>query len=292
MGPFDAASTRAAMYGSWFRDHAGGRSEWFRDTLLPRIEMRRPLDGLRVLDFGCGTGSSTVVLAERGANVVGAETERVSIEIAAQRIADLSVEDRCDLVQIPYIDGVRVGLPFADASMDCCTLIGVLEHMYPSERPACAREISRVIRPGGELFIFDTPNRAHPFDHHTAQLWFLGWIPQRIARWYAVARKRFDPSHDFRRYGGQGITRGCIDRLFPADEWNVSYEKSADEIAKEFAWLGARLTIVPQALRPAVTRKLPGLVRAWFSVMAWLGLRPAYWTASHTIGLSKKTPPG
>lgn len=291
MGPPDPASTQANKYGGWYGDHAGGRSEWFRQNLVHRLEHSRPLGGLTVLDFGCGTGSSTVVVAERGARVVGADTDDVSLKVAAQRAIDLNVQARCAWVRIPYIDRRGMSLPLRDSSVDLCILVGVLEHMEEAERPACANEIARVLRPGAEIFIFDTPNQAHPFDHHTTQLWFLGWMPQSVARRYAIARGRFDSAQNFRRYGGQGVSRSQIDRLFPPSAWSVNYEKSPDEIALEFGWLGDRVTILPRKLRSAAGWGLKALARGIFRVLRPIGGRPAYWTASHTLGLTKRIPP-
>jgi SAM-dependent methyltransferase len=186
------------------------------------------------LDFGCGSGSSIVVLAERGARVVGAETEQVSLEVAAQRIR-LNCADLCALVRIPYLTGSGSHLPFADGSFDVCTLIGVIEHMRPVERVACVAEIHRVVRPGGRVFIFDTPNRLFPKDLHTTLLWFVGWLPRGLARWYAVKRGRFDGNQDFQRYGANGVSRREIDRLFPARLWSASYEKPLGEVVQEYA---------------------------------------------------------
>ena len=110
-----------------------------------RLESSRPVAGLRALDFGCGTGSSAVVLAERGATVVGIETEPVNIAIAVQRARDLGVAGRCSFVRIPYLEAGRASLPFRDAAFDVVTLIGVLEHMTHAEfsrdrrNPGCRR---------------------------------------------------------------------------------------------------------------------------------------------------------
>jgi hypothetical protein len=45
--------------------------------------------------FGCGTGSSAVVLAEQGATVIGAEPLPFNLAIAVQRATDLAVATAC-----------------------------------------------------------------------------------------------------------------------------------------------------------------------------------------------------
>ncbi len=287
MGEYNPKSVFANRYPSWYRDHAGGRSDWFRANLIWRLELARPLAMRRVLDFGCGTGSSSVVIAEKNARVVGVDTEQVSIEVACQRAKDLGLLDRCSFVRIPPLGCRESWLPFGEGSFDLCTMVGVLEHMKPRERTACAAEIRRVLRPGGELFIFDTPNRAHPFDHHTTRLWFIGWVPEGIAREYSILRRRFEPGQDFRRLGGNGISRNQIDQLFPVQEWQVSYEKSAEEVAGEFAWLGDRVTILPSALRKRAERCFAGAAWGFLKEVRLFGCRPTWWTSSHTLCFRK-----
>lgn len=286
MGEYDPASD-APRYLDWYKDHSGRRSDWFRKDLVWRLETRRPLKGLKVLDFGCGTGSSTVVLTEKGAAVLGVETEEISIDIAARRAQDLHVQDRCAFVRIPYLSGQGAWLPFKDASFDLCTLIGVLEHMRTDERIACAAEIERVLKPGGDLFIFDTPNRAFPKDHHTTQLWFIGWLPESIARAYSIARRRFDPAHDFRRYGANGMSRNEIDRLFPPGAWQLSYEKAADEVLRELAPLRNGSLPLPSPVRRVIASSMTALTSWFLGLVTLLRGRPAYWTASHALCFTK-----
>ncbi|MDH3310519.1 MAG: class I SAM-dependent methyltransferase [Gammaproteobacteria bacterium] len=287
MGDYDPSSTFANKYLNWYEDHSGRRSDWFRTDLIWRLELTRPLAGRKVLDFGCGTGSSSVVLADRGAEVVGVETEQISIDVATQRAKDLRVEERCSFVRIPYINGQSGALPFRDESFDLCILIGVLEHMKPSERIACAAEINRVLKAEGDVFIFDTPNRAHPKDHHTTQLWFVGWMPESVARRYAILRQRFEQNQDFRRYGGNGVSRSQIDHLFPPRAWRVTYEKSAEEVTGEFERLLNQSTILPTPFRKTANWWAKVATRQFLKVVKFLGCRPTYWTASHTICFTK-----
>ena len=292
MGECDPASAFASRWVKWYEEHAGTRSDWFRQDLIWRLEFIHPLAGRSVLDFGCGTGSSSVVIAEKGATVVGVETEQKSIDVAAQRARDLGVGHRCTFVRIPYL-GIGQGgaLPFHDASFDVCTLIGVLEHMKPDERLTCAAEIDRVLKPGGDLFIFDTPNRAHPFDHHTTLLWFIGWMPRLLARQYAILRKRFDRNNDFQRYGGNGLSRNEIDGVFPRRAWRVTYEKSLKEVAQEFGWLARRSSILPASFAKIAESQLSKIAQSLLNVVKLLGCRPTYWTASHTFCLTKLPKP-
>jgi ubiquinone/menaquinone biosynthesis C-methylase UbiE len=287
MGGYDLLSPLAGRYRGWYEDHAGGRSDWFRQDLIWRVESGDSLSGCRVLDFGCGTGSSSVVLAEHKAVVIGVDTEQLSLDVATQRANDLGLRHACSFIRIPYFGAATTLLPFHDHSFDLCTLIGVLEHMLPSERKACVAEISRVLKSGGKLFIFDTPNRAYPLDHHTTHLWFLGWMPRLLAARYATWRGRFDSKQDFARYGGNGVSRQHIDRLFPRGAWHVYYERSLEEVAKDFGLLVKHLPGPAMSWKATLSFGLINVATEVLQVVRRLGCRPTYWAASHIIGLRK-----
>src|SRR5262245_54239845 len=54
-------------------DHLFRRLEHARAQVIPWLDAARRLDGARVLEIGCGTGSATVALAEQGARVTGVD---------------------------------------------------------------------------------------------------------------------------------------------------------------------------------------------------------------------------
>src|SRR5580765_4666694 len=64
-----------------------GRIAWDRRFVIPWLNSARPLDGLRVLEIGCGTGPSTVALAEQGAVVTGIDIDPDTIADARERCA-------------------------------------------------------------------------------------------------------------------------------------------------------------------------------------------------------------
>jgi len=106
--------------------------------------------GKAVLDFGCGNGENTVLLAKRGARVCGMDISHDIIKLAEQRMK---------------INGITTGYSFfissahdvalADESMDVVFGIAILHHL---ELPLVAREVYRVLRKGGRA-IFQEPVR-------------------------------------------------------------------------------------------------------------------------------------
>ena len=284
-GPDNLPPAFRSLYDTWYQDHAGVRSEWFRQTLLWRIEKVRPLKGLRILDFGCGTGSSTEVFSEAGATVVGVDPSEKSLDVAMQRLTDLNLSEQARFYKIPYFTSSGETLSFKENNFDMVTLIGVLEHMKPGERIQCVGEINRLLKEGGEIFIFDTPNRLCPFDHHTTKLWFVNWLPVSLARRYAIFRGRADKSSDYERHGAPGLTLKAIKGLFPPDKWEIVYRKDIQEIQAEYAWI-LNDYINNRFIKNVFKICIPFFLRG----ASRLKVDPNNWTPYHVLCLRKLKP--
>jgi methionine biosynthesis protein MetW len=101
----------------------------------------------RCLDVGCGTGSSYArELGRRGATYLGVDVSETAVEAA--RAHGVDAEVIADAAQ----------LPFPDQSFDLVLCVEVFEHLFAPD--AAAREIQRVLKPGGRL-VASTPNVAY-----------------------------------------------------------------------------------------------------------------------------------
>lgn len=99
---------------------------------------------MRVLDLGCGDGTTAIPIARRGAEVVGIDIARNLVEAARQRAAEEKLHharfhegDACSL------DGVE-GHAF-DLS------VSVFGAMFAPKPDDVAKELVRVTRPGGRI---------------------------------------------------------------------------------------------------------------------------------------------
>ena len=118
-------------------------------TIAREVARFAPLDGARVLDVGCQLGALPVALSELGADVTGVDVDDALLEGARLRA-------RCYDATATFARAEAEALPFADASFDVVTFVDVIEHVRDPR--AAVKELSRVLKPGGTLYLFG-PNR-------------------------------------------------------------------------------------------------------------------------------------
>jgi SAM-dependent methyltransferase len=106
--------------------------------------------GRSVLDFGCGSGENSIILATRGARVLGLDISAPLIDLARQRLALNGLGGAAT-----FVVGSGHDVPVADASIDVVFGIAILHHL---DLAATAREVHRVLKPGGRA-IFQEPVR-------------------------------------------------------------------------------------------------------------------------------------
>ena len=104
--------------------------------------------GLEVLDYGCGAGENSVILAALGAKVWGIDLSPDLIEIAKRRL------DRNGL-QASFKVASAYETNFPDDSFDVVFGIAILHHL---NLEMASREVCRVLKPGGSA-IFAEPIR-------------------------------------------------------------------------------------------------------------------------------------
>ena len=101
-----------------------------------------PKPGERILDLATGTGWTSRQVARRGAKVRGAD-------IAADLLAAARERAAAERLDIEYGIGDAEQLPFEDASFD--GVISTFGVMFASRPESVARELTRVVRPGGRI---------------------------------------------------------------------------------------------------------------------------------------------
>jgi ubiquinone/menaquinone biosynthesis C-methylase UbiE len=104
----------------------------------------------RVLDWGCGHGQVTDLLARAGVDV---EAFDYGGDGAPNAPVTLPHFPRLSA----YVSSDPVNLPYSDDSFSAVLSCGVLEHVQDPD--ASLEEIKRVLEPGGTFYVFKLPNR-------------------------------------------------------------------------------------------------------------------------------------
>lgn len=127
--------------------HRDESSPWYRLVL----EYLGSVENERILEIACGRGGFVRLLASREARVVGADFSISALRIGQQKLREREGPPfRAVLAQAD-----AQNLPFAANSFDVVISCETIEHL-PDPR-AAVREMARVTRPGGLLYL-TTPN--------------------------------------------------------------------------------------------------------------------------------------
>ncbi len=109
-----------------------------------------PREGSRVLDIACGSGRTTLRIAERtGCTVHGVDTHAAAIAEARSAAEQSGLHTRATFEQV---DAAKP-LPFSDASFDALVCIDAINHL--PNRMAVLRDWGRVVKPGAALVFTD-----------------------------------------------------------------------------------------------------------------------------------------
>ncbi|ORW34563.1 class I SAM-dependent methyltransferase [Mycobacterium palustre] len=161
-------------------EHTFGRLVYDRHEYVPWLDALRPLDGARVFEIGCGTGSSVMALIEQGAEVTGVDVAPESIEVSRARLRFFGLRQP----PLHHLNATEIGANFEHSSFDFVIFFASLEHMTHRERLGSLRAAWQLLADGGILCIIEAPNRLWLYDDHTADLPFFHWLPDEIALEY------------------------------------------------------------------------------------------------------------
>jgi SAM-dependent methyltransferase len=136
--------------------YAERRARLLLEMLTSQVGLES-IEGLRLLDLGCGFGALSAYFAAQGAQVTGidANENRLTVGSAVAAEFGLPVEFHPARMQ-------ALGLP--DGSFDLAVQNNSLCYIVPrDERRAALSEAMRVLRPGGSVIVRN-PNRWTPID--------------------------------------------------------------------------------------------------------------------------------
>jgi SAM-dependent methyltransferase len=195
------------------------------------LDLLDPQAGERILDVGCGEGTLTKKIAERGATVLGIDNSPEMIAAARANGIDAVLMDAADM-------------PFScefDAAFSNATLHWVLE------KEQAARAIFRALKPGGRFAaeMGGEGNLAKLRDALDEELIIRGYVPPiDAANWYA-SPETFAAVYE--AAGFREVDARLIERPTPIEhgvaEWVTTFRRGwldrADVPEAERAAIGA-----------------------------------------------------
>lgn len=165
------------------RSPAGGRpaspGQFILQRRLNLVRPRLPAGRGRLVDYGCGNGAQTLLLAPHFEHVVGLDVESAFLERMRASILEQGLAGRVEALRI----GAR-GDPLQAGCADVVTSFTVLEHV-PDELGSL-RRMHELLRPAGRLLI-SVPNKWWIFETHGADLPLLPWNRVPFVSWWPRA---------------------------------------------------------------------------------------------------------
>jgi ubiquinone/menaquinone biosynthesis C-methylase UbiE len=125
-----------------------GRTRKFYSQVLDIANVKR---GQSVLDVGCGTGSLAIAASER----VGPEAKVHGIDASPEMIERARNKAAKRRSGATFTEAVVEEMPFPDAQFDVVLCTMMLHHLPRSAREQCAREMRRVLKPGGSAMVVE-----------------------------------------------------------------------------------------------------------------------------------------
>jgi len=120
---------------------------WIRPAFAQLGDLR----GKRVLDYGCGHGMASVVMARAGATVN-------AFDLSPQYVKEAELRARANRVNAIFRTADAEHLPYADESFDAVWGNAILHHL---DLDQAAKELKRVLKPGG-VAVFCEPWGGNP----------------------------------------------------------------------------------------------------------------------------------
>ncbi len=170
-----------------------GRMMEAESRMMPWIEEVYDVTGKSVLEIGCGTGSATIPFALRVHSIYAYDIHQASLEMAKHRAALLGVDNvNFCLLDSDWAQSEEKLKSFQESApkVDILLMMALLEHLTIKERINVLETAWTLLKPGGIIIVYETPNRINCFDWHSFWLPFFDCLPDQLALLYSVKTPR------------------------------------------------------------------------------------------------------
>ncbi|MEZ6011158.1 MAG: bifunctional 2-polyprenyl-6-hydroxyphenol methylase/3-demethylubiquinol 3-O-methyltransferase UbiG [Hyphomonas sp.] len=147
---------------------------------------RKPLEGLRLLDIGCGGGLVCEPMARLGASVTGVDASEANIKTALTHAGEQGLA-------IDYRAGTAEGLiDSGEPPFDMVLNLEVVEHV--ADPAQFLKDTASLVRPGGLMIVATLNKTAKALATAVVGAeYVLGWLPRGTHDW-----SKFIPPEDVR----------------------------------------------------------------------------------------------
>ena len=164
------------------------------NSALRQIGMKLypPKAGMRVLDVGCGTGTTLSLYHQAGCRVYGIDLSPAMLAQAGKKIGG----------QANLIQGSAADMQFQDGFFDLVTAMLTLHEMPPEMRLAVLKEMARVVKKQGRILLIDFHPGAISFPK--------GWLYKAVIYFFEITAG-IDHFKNFRHFQANKGVPGLID---------------------------------------------------------------------------------
>jgi ubiquinone/menaquinone biosynthesis C-methylase UbiE len=149
---------------------------------------RQVSEGMRVLEIGCGTGTLTALMAERGAAVTALDASPTMLAQAEEKVAGAGLD-----VSFHLADASLIGEMFPPGSYDLIVAALLFSELAPEARQTALAGCRDLLAPGGRLLIADEVVPRGPW---ARTLYTLVRTPLAVLTWL-LTRTSTAPLRDF-----------------------------------------------------------------------------------------------
>lgn len=130
------------------------REDTFKRRLVKEAKIAA---GHSVLDLGCGTATLTILIKQKHpeATVAGLDGDKQILAIARKKVERHGLDISLDF-------SLATELPYPDASFDRVLSSLLFHHLTREQKRNALAEVTRVLRPGGELHVADWGQARNP----------------------------------------------------------------------------------------------------------------------------------
>ncbi|MBI5689479.1 MAG: ubiquinone/menaquinone biosynthesis methyltransferase [Verrucomicrobia bacterium] len=153
---------------------SGGADRWWRRRLVSRVRRQQPR---HVLDLATGSGDVAFALGR----ALPPDTAITGMDFCQPMLDQAEAKKRAAgtgaFANLRFVPGDGLALPLPDESQEAVTIAFGLRNL--ADRPRGLREMRRVLRPGGRLYVLEF-SQPYPW-FRPVYYAYLRWLLPRIA---------------------------------------------------------------------------------------------------------------